>query len=103
MAKTQHYQRDLTERKRIAREVIGYGEPLETFYWDRGHHNGPEDHVITSTGLIFIYNHNTKKLVTLLIARPAQISRYYEREGRSAPESVLAIAAEHQEKGYNLL
>lgn len=101
--KTRHYKTSSKERKRIAEEVIGKGEVIDTFFWDKGHPDGPEDHVITSTGLIYIYNHNTKRLITVLIARPAQISRYYLREGKVPPQEIMEIAREHQEKGYNMM
>ena len=99
--KTRHCSRDRAARERFIKETIGYGEPVDTFYWDRGHPDGPENHVITSTALIRIYNIISKKLITTLIARPAQIQRYYDREGRAAPPELLALALEHQQKGYH--
>ena len=101
LKKTRHYKNERHTREEFIRDEIGYGEVLETFYWDRGHPDGPENHVITSTGIIFIYNAITNRLVTTLIARPRQIQRYYEREGREAPPELIALAKEHQEKGYN--
>ena len=103
MEKTSHYKNERSSREKFIRDVIGYGNVIEKFYWDRGHKDGPEIHCITDTGIIIIYNAITNRLVTTLIARPAQINRYYEKEGRVAPQSLLDLAAEHQEKGYNKL
>ena len=99
--KTRHYNCERVERERFIEQTIGYGDVVDQFFWDKGHRDGPEIHVITSTGIIMIYNALSKKLVTTLIARPAQIQRYYEKEGRAAPPELLALALEHQQKGYN--
>lgn len=99
--KTHHYRNDRKSREDFIRDEIGYGEIIEHFYWDRGHPDGPEIHVLTSTGIILVYNEITNRLVTTLIARPRQIQRYYEKEGREAPPELLALAKGHQEKGYN--
>ena len=85
---SKHFTQDRTDRERRIRE-IGYGEKVASFVVDRGHKNGPEIHEITSTGIINIYNQFTKKLVTKLIARPAQIKRYFKG---NAPKELLAVA-----------
>ena len=99
--KTEHYRTQRGLRERFIQDKIGYGDIVETFYWDRGHPDGPENHVLTSTGIILIYNAITNRLVTTLIARPGQIRRYYERENREPPLELLKIAKEHQDMGYN--
>ena len=75
---TKHYTNDRQKREEIIRNVIGEGKEVETFKIDRGHRNGPELHTITTTGIIIIRNARTKKIVTKLIARPAQIKRYFK-------------------------
>ena len=99
--KTEHYRTQRGLRERLIKDKIGYGDVIETFYWDRGHPDGPENHVLTSTGIILIYNAITNRLVTTLIARPGQIRRYYERENREPPHELLEIARKHQDMGYN--
>lgn len=82
---------------------IGLGKVVESFAVDKGHKDGSEIHVVTTTGLIVIFNRNTHKMVTVLIARPNQISRYYNTLGREAPEWLLNIAYEHLKLGYHLV
>lgn len=82
-------------------DVIGEGNVVDSFVVDRGHPNGPEIHSVTDTGIIVVHNQRTGKMVTKLIARPGQVKRYYDAEGRNAPQDILAIAKEHLKKGYN--
>ena len=96
-----HYQNDRQTREALIRNEIGYGVKVAEFIVDRGHPNGPERHELTTTGIINIYNARTNKLVTKLIANPNQVRRYYEAEGRTAPEDILRLAYEHKRKGYN--
>lgn len=88
-----HYTVDRARREAVIRE-IGEGKKYAEFIVDRGHRNGAERHVLTTTGIIVIYNLRTNKLVTKLIARPNQIKRYYANEA-DYPEEILAIAFEH--------
>lgn len=53
------------------------GVTLEAFEVDRQHKDGNEVHVITSAGMINIYNLNSKRFITVLGARPGQIRRYF--------------------------
>lgn len=89
MKKTLHYIEDRQDRENRIRK-IGYGTVIKRVTVDRGHRNGPEIHEVTDTGIINIYNERTHKLVTKLIARPAQIKRYFD-EGK-APEELLKRA-----------
>ena len=95
---SRHWQRDRQERTRIIGK-IGTGKIVKTTIVDRGHPNGPELHKITSTGLIMIYNQWTGKMITILIARPAQIQRYF-KQGQ-APAYIMELAREHERMGYN--
>lgn len=100
MEKTLHWcQRN--DRLQFIKDNIGIGKPVKSFYWDKGHPNGPEIHTVTDTGIIIIRNYNTNKYITTLIARPQQIKRYYESVGQVAPNSILKLCEEHQRKGYN--
>lgn len=93
-----HWKNERLIREELIKR-IGIGKKVAEFVVDRGHKNGAERHVITTTGIIVIFNARTNKLVTMLIARPNQIRRYYE-DGR-APAEVIEIAKEHQAMGYN--
>ena len=94
-----HYKTDRQARESLIQQ-IGVGTIIKTVKLDKGHKNGPEIHKITNTGIIIIYNAKTNKMVTKLIARPAQIKRYY-KDG-NAPKELIEIAIEHTRKGYNM-
>ena len=102
---TKHWNNDRQSRDNFINEILGGEGAVITVinHVDRGHPNGTERHEITSNGIINVYNERTGKLVTRLIARPAQIRRYYP-ESASIPNILLAvinIAREHQRLGYN--
>lgn len=101
MSNSIHYSEERQSREWLIQNVIGIGNVIDKFVWDKGHPNGAEIHCITDTGIIIIYNKRTGKMVTQLIARPQQIRRYYEKEGRQAPSYLIQLAIEHQKEGYN--
>ena len=101
MQKTIHYNSDRKDRIDFIKNVVGVGTIIDKFIVDRGHPNGAEIHSITDNGIIIIQNKNTEKLVTMLIARPQQIKRYYIAENKPIPLNVVRIAYEHLLKGYN--
>lgn len=92
-----HYREERQGREAVVR-MIGYGEEVDRFVVDHGHRNGPEVHSLSSTGIITITNERTGKLITRLIARERQIRRYYK--AGKAPEYLIKIAREHEEKEY---
>ena len=73
--RTRHF---MERANRLTRTGMGVGKVLAGFLVDKGHENGLEEHYITTTGLIIIRNHMTHKAITILIARKAQIRRYYD-------------------------
>lgn len=100
---SRHYSRDRQAREAII-EQIGMGEVIKSVRVDRGHREGPEIHKITSTGLILIYNERKGAgfLVTKLIARPAQITRYFG-QNEVVPAEVLDLARQHARNRWNEL
>lgn len=102
MELTLHYKESRGPRYEFIKNTIGFGEALRSFRYDRGHPNGAEIHTVTSTAIIIVRNERTKKLVTLLIARPRQIERLYETVGEKAPKELLDLARQHEEAGYNM-
>lgn len=96
---SKHYREERTERENLIRE-IGLGKVVATFRVDRGHKNGAEIHVITTTAIIIVRNERTNKMVTKLIARPKQIERYFEEKTEEVIK-LMEVAREHQRKGYN--
>lgn len=100
-----HYRNDRRAREQKIRE-IGLGRELDRFYQDRGHINGPEIHVVTSTGIIIIYNKRTGIMVTKKIARPKQIEDLYNEKYHSTsmiPQETLDMARYHQRMGWHKL
>ena len=98
---SKHWERD-REARRAAIKEIGAGHTIKAVEIDRHHKNGPEIHEISDTGIITIFNKTTHKMITQLIARPAQIRRYFT-ENEIIPKNVLKLARQHQELGLNYL
>ena len=96
---SKHYTKDRQIREAIIKQ-IGLGEEVATFEIDRGHRNGTELHTITTTGIIIIRNKRTNKLITKLIARPSQISRYFPTQTNEV-RALMKIAQKHKEMKYN--
>jgi len=90
-----------------ALELNNRSKAISTFVVDRNHRDGQEFHVITENAIVFIFNkrkyeqHSPDCFITVLIARPGQIKRYYDAIGRTAPEDVLNAARTWQKAGYN--
>ena len=87
---------------RIERNGLGLGSLVSGYLVDNKHPMGLEEHFVTTSGLVIIRNHNTKKAVTILVARPEQICRYYRPFHERAPRNLIDIAIRNVEMGYNL-
>lgn len=98
---SEHYNTERKSREYLIDFGIGFGHVVDDFVINRGHKDGPEIHILTSTGVIIIKNYSTHKIVTKLIARPQQIQRYYANVGEKAPVWLLTIAKQHNKLGYN--
>ena len=66
---------------------------------NKGHENGNEVHVIYNNGIIKVYNANTHKYITMLIAREAQIERYNVKVTKTMRNKIKKHIAE----GYNYI
>lgn len=97
---TTHYLNDRSAREVVINK-IGLGDVVDSYEVNKGHINGAEIHQVTDTGIIVIFNKNSHKLVTKLIARPQQIIRYYEECGQVVNYNLLVLAMEHEKMGYN--
>lgn len=99
-----HYDMDRYYREMFIYNYLGGdGRVIDSFVVDKGHRNGLERHCITDHGLIVVYNVNSGKMVTKLIARPQQVKRYYANTNKRPPENVLRLCREHQMMGFNNL
>ena len=96
---SKHYTKDRKAREELIQQ-IGEGTPVKEVRVDRGHRNGAEIHVISTTAIITIYNERTHKMITKLIARPGQIRRYYNAN-ETIPVDLLRLAKEHTKARYN--
>ena len=79
---------------RIA-ETVGFGHVVRQCLVDTGHSAGCEVHVLTSTGIVLVFNARSGKLVTVLVARPGQVARYYEPVGEDVPDWLMNRAYEN--------
>ena len=110
MTNTKHFNEDRKYRQYAIEHYIGNGNEVAEFIVDRGHANGAERHVITDTAIIEIYSERTGKLITKLIARAGQITRYFRYADtyrkvydRAHIANLKALANKHEALGYNNL
>lgn len=96
---TEHYHNRKERQEAI--EHMNPGKLVKGFIVENFHKNGPEIHWIFDNGVILVVNEWTKKLVTTLIARPAQISRYFRQCGLKIPHELIETARSNQLKGLN--
>lgn len=92
VSQTAHVREDRLKRIERIRRCIGFGEVIRQVVVDTGHPRGLELHVLTDSGLVLVFNERSRRLVTILIARPAQVRRYYEPFGEIVPRDVLRRA-----------
>ena len=64
---------------------------------NKGHENGNEIHMVYNNGIVKIYNQNTRKFITVLIAREPQIVRYKIKVTKTMRNKIKS----HIAKGYN--
>lgn len=101
MKMTIHFSADRKNRavilEKLKAPILSVNGKLCIFIVDKGHKDGKEIHVITENGIIHIYNQHSKRYITGLIARPAQLMRY----GVSIPDNVIKKASIHVSMHYN--
>lgn len=98
---TEHFSAERHDRDDFIHNTIGIGNILDQFIVDRGHVGGAEMHCVTDTGVIIIYNQQTRKLITELVARPAQLKRLYQNRGDKPPGWLLKLAYRNNRHRYN--
>lgn len=88
-----------SNRVALAKQLIATekAKPVKICVVDKGHVNGDEVHVIYNNGIINIYNANTRRHVTTLIAREKQVTRY----GIKPTKTMLKKIRDHVANGYN--
>ena len=97
-----HYNANRNKRENFINKYLGGdGNIIDKFIVDRGHPKGAEIHYITDNGVIIVRNQITGKLVTKLIARPAQLKRYYNTTDKEPPKWLVDLCFQHQCSHYN--
>ena len=104
---------DHAREDRVARfELVSKLDPNPTidkaFIVDRGHRNGKEIHCVSQKGIIYILNlrkylKDYNSLVTVMIARPRQVTRLYEACNLLASENIVNHCRHNQQMGYNMV
>ena len=64
---------------------------------NKGHENGNEIHLVYNNGIVKIYNANTRRFITVLIARVPQIERYKVKITKTMRKKINL----HIKQGYN--
>ena len=64
---------------------------------NKGHENGNEIHLVYNNGVVKVYNQNTRKFITVLIARVPQIERYKIKVTKTMRNKIKS----HVKQGYN--
>ena len=64
---------------------------------NKGHENGNEVHIVYNNGVVKIYNANSRRFITVLIARVPQIERYKIKVTKTMRNKIKS----HIAKGYN--
>ena len=90
-----------SKRLQVAQRLINKesAKVIKIAVVNKGHENGAEVHVIYNNGIIKIYNANTHKFITMLIAREAQIERYNVKLTKTMRNKIRRHIAE----GYNYI
>ena len=64
---------------------------------NKGHKNGNEIHIVYNNGIVKVYNANTRRFITVLIARVPQIERYKVKITKTMRKKINL----HIKNGYN--
>ena len=88
-----------SKRLQVAQHLINaeLAKVIKIAIVNKGHKNGNEIHVIYNNGIVKIYNENTHKFITVLIAREPQIARYNVKITKTMHNKIK----NHIAKGYN--
>ena len=88
-----------SKRLQIAERLIieESAKVLKIAVVNKGHKNGNEIHLVYNNGVVKIYNENTRKFITVLIARVPQVERYKVKITKTMRNKIKS----HIAKGYN--
>lgn len=109
---TKHFANERTSRQNFIDRIGGDGNHIAVIYWDKGHRDGAEFHILTDKGIIIVENAKSGRLVTKKLARIGQIrqlvGRYDQLNHRvftmsSVPKRTLVRCRFYAEYGFNYL
>lgn len=88
-----------SQRLQIAQRLINEesAKVIKIAVVNKGHKNGNEIHIVYNNGVIKIYNENTHKFITVLIARIPQVERYQIKITQTMRKKINT----HVAQGYN--
>ena len=88
-----------SKRLQIAERLIieESAKVLKIAIVNKGHENGNEIHLVYNNGIVKIYNANSRKFITVLIARVPQVERYKVKITKTMRKKIES----HIAKGYN--
>lgn len=88
-----------SKRLQIAERLIikESAKVLKIAVVNKGHANGNEIHLVYNNGIVKVYNENTRKFITVLIARVPQIERYKIKITKTMRNKIKS----HIKQGYN--
>ena len=64
---------------------------------NKGHQNGNEIHLVYNNGIVKVYNANSRRFITVLIARLPQVERYKIKVTKTMRNKIKS----HIKQGYN--
>lgn len=88
-----------SKRLQIAQRLINEecAKVVKIAVVNKGHKDGNEVHVIYNNGIVKVYNANTHKFITVLIAREPQVARYQIKITKTMRKKIDT----HIAQGYN--
>lgn len=95
-----HFHNDRMKRYRKILSLEKFPVINESFLVDNGHEKGKEIHCVSMHGIVYIYNYNSRKLITMILARPNQIKRLYDSVGKNVPAEILQEAKKNNIRKY---
>ena len=107
---TNHFTNDRSSRQAVIDRLGGDGNHIAVVYWDKGHRDGAEFHILTDNGIIIVENARSGRLITKKLARLGQIrqleGRYDQLNHRvftmsSVPQRVIVRCRFYAENGFN--
>ena len=88
-----------SKRLQVAERLIieEHAKVIKIAVVNKGHRNGQEIHIVYNNGIVKVYNANTRRFITVLIARVPQIERHKIKVTKTMRNKIKS----HIEQGYN--